>query len=267
MDCEVLISTMNQIEKNIVNDLKVNNCVVINQITKDIVPVKDDINNSQKFISFYEKGLSKSRNAALKNSSKDICIIADDDMYYENNYENIILSAYDRYKDADIIAFFVDNEDKSKRKKFLKEGRIGFLKSMKLQSVQITFKRKSIIENNISFDEKFGTGSVYPWGEENIFLFDCLRKKLKIYYVPLKIATLKANTSSTWDKSNTKKHYEQQGAIYYRMSNKIYFLLIFQFFLRKRKIYIKDLSAITVLNSMIKGARDYRRRDLNEKKE
>lgn len=262
MKCDVLISTMNK--ENYLDLLKYmninNNCTIINQMTKQQKNYqKEDKQKNIKYICCNDRGLSKSRNMAIKNSTGDICIIADDDMFYVNDYEKIIREAYIQNSDADIIAFIVDNENKNKRKKILKKGKIGFLKSMKLQSVQITLKKSSIEKNNIKFDEKFGAGSIYPWGEENIFLFDCLRKKLKIYYVPIKIATLYDTNESTWSRENNEKHFENQGVIYYRMSKKIYLLLILQFAVRKRKIYKKEMSFLSVITSMINGVRKYKK--------
>lgn len=263
MRCEVLVSTMNQECKNkLIQEMRINDCVIINQVTKSVSHLSDELRSRQKFLTFYEKGLSKSRNNALLNSSGDICILADDDMYYENNYENIISEAYHKYSDADLIAFVVDDDDSSRRKKIMKEGKIHYLKSMKLQSVQITFKRKSIIANKIMFDESFGTGAQYYWGEENIFLFDCLRSGLKIYYVPKRIATLKVSDSS-WNKDNTPEHFQIQGCIYYRMTRHFYLILILQFALRKRSIYKKDMTTIQVVKNMIIGARRLKKSNSN----
>lgn len=264
MNVEVLVSTMNQENnKQLIKDMNITGkSTIINQITKKIKPIDNIENKQHNFFSYYEKGLSKSRNKAVAKAKADICIIADDDMYYESNYDEIIKETHEKHKDADIIAFVVDNEDKKHVKKIFKEGYKGFLQSMKLQSVQITFKRKNILDKKIKFDEEFGAGSTYYWGEENIFLFDCLRKRLKIYYVPKKIATLKISESS-WNKDNTEEHYEIQGAIYYRMSKLLYPILILQFAIRKKKIYINDLSLFTVTKCMFKGAKKYK----NKKKE
>ena len=260
MTCEVLVSTMNkQSKEEITNELNINNCVIINQVTEKKDVPKDDTTSNQKFYSYKEKGLSRSRNKAIANSIADICIVADDDMYYENNYEKIITDAYKKYEDADIIAFVVDSEDKSNRKKVLKEQRISLFKTMKLRSVQITFKRKSIIDNKILFDEQFGAGSKYPWGEENIFLFDCKKKKLKVYYIPIKIATLKYTGVSSWDRTSTKEHYQIQGIIYYRMSHFLYPILIIQFVLRKKRIYGKELTPFEVFKAMFVGVKEYKK--------
>ena len=176
------------LEKLNIND----NYVIINQINnnniKELIQVDE---TNKKFFSYIGKGLSKSRNLAINKSTADVIAIADDDMTYQKDYTNIIKEAYEKYKDADIIAFVVEHEDKKDEKKVLREGRIGFLKSMKISSVQMTVNRESILKKSIKFDEDFGAGSKYYMGEENIFLFDCLKKGLKIYYVPKKIAILR----------------------------------------------------------------------------
>lgn len=258
MKIEVLISTMNLIDNDaLIKKMKITGpSLTINQITKKGLNLLNN-KGQNSILSYLEKGLSRSRNKALINSNCDICVIADDDMYYEGNYLESITNAYTKYPDADIIIFVVDNEDIAHKKKIQKEGRISYLKSLKVQSVQMTFKRESILKNNIKFDEHFGAGSTYYWGEENIFLFDCLRKGLKIYYVPVKIATLEISTSS-WDKSNTRQHYNIQGIVYYRMSKYFYPILITQFALRKGKIYRPDLNFFQVMHHMFEGARKYK---------
>ena len=61
----------------------------------------DNIN----LINVNEIGLSKSRNLAIENAKADICLLADDDIVYENNFESIILNAFNLNPCADIITF------------------------------------------------------------------------------------------------------------------------------------------------------------------
>ncbi len=260
MNIEVLVSTMNRKQiKDLTKAIRINDCIIINQITKDIIPEKNVSSGNQKFFSYKEKGLSRSRNKAISNSKADICVIADDDMYYEENYEETIKNAYLKYPKADMIAFVVDDENVLRRKKVMREGKLSLLKSMKLQSVQLTFRRSAIVSKKLLFDENFGAGSRFPWGEENIFLFDAKRKKINIYYIPIKIATLKDTGVSSWDRTNSIEHYNNQGVIFYRMSKKLYLLLIIQFVFRKRKIYFKDLSSFQVFQAMLDGVNKYKR--------
>ena len=153
---ETLVSTMNLKNKEEHEKLiKIMNIkgksIIINQITKNDIEIFSSIEGKNRVISFKEKGLSKSRNKAIKNSIADICVIADDDMLYYDNYENIILSAYDKYKEADIIAFCVDTSNKERPLHRLNEGKLGFKDTLKLVSVQITFRRESFLKNNLNF--------------------------------------------------------------------------------------------------------------------
>lgn len=259
---EVLVSTMNLEDySKLVNKMNIKGkCVIINQITKKNVEDINVENEKTKVFSYREKGLSKSRNKAIDASLADICVIADDDLTYVEDYEKIIMDAYDKYKDADMIAFYVNNTDKTRPITQQEEGRVGFLKSMKISSVQVTFKRKSIADANIRFEEEFGAGSgKYCMGEENIFLNDCLNKKLRIYYVPLTIAIL-SNNESTWFKGFTKDYFISKGAMFTRMSSHLSLLLILQFAIRKYKLYRKETKMKDAIQYMLQGRKQFKNR-------
>lgn len=261
MKTEVLVSTMNiknqeDFEEKI-NKMNIKGkSLTINQITKKDIKTTTILKQKNRILSYYEKGLSKSRNRAIENSNEEILLISDDDMIYSSEYEKTIIKAYEKYKDADIIAFVVENENKDRAKKILNKTKIRYLMSMKLQSVQLTMKSKSITDNKMKFDEDFGAGSMFFMGEENIFLFDCLRKKMKIYYVPEKIAILKDGKSSWFDGYN-ERYFRSRGASFYRMSKVLFLPLILQFAIRKRKLYNKEMGMIKTLLEMYKGKNEY----------
>lgn len=266
MECEILLSTMNinttdemyeMLYKMNVN----NNCLIINQV-KDDKNINFE-NMNIRIISYKEKGLSKSRNRAINNLKGTIGIIADDDIKYVDNYETIISNAYKEHKDCDIIAFYVEN---AKPKDVLREGNVDFLHTFKLCSVQLTFKSQKVIENNIRFDERFGTGSgIYNAGEENVFLTDCLKRKLKIYYIPIKIGTL-ISKDSTWFKGYNEEYFISKGAFFYRISKIGYIVLILQFAIRKYRTYSKEITMRKAIKSMFDGAKSLKRKIKNEEK-
>jgi len=242
--------------KSIIESAKIKKFVIINQITDNInIPtgIREGINVC---LSIRERGLSKSRNKAIRESKSDICILADDDMYYIEKYESIVRKSYLKYNDADLIAFYVDNENKKLKKSNLKEGRIGFLKSMKLSSVQITFKKKSIVDRNIIFDTGFGAGTSNLMGEENIFLYDCLKKGLKIYYRPIKIATLRKDTQSSWFNGYDRNYFYAKGRVFERMTKIFAPILIIQFAIRKRNKYQCYVTTLDAIKYMFRGAFD-----------
>lgn len=258
MECEVLVSTMNKIDYNqLKKEMRLKKCVIINQVTNNtnLINVK---NKDLKFLSFKEKGLSKSRNKAISNSTGEICMLADDDMYYLDGYEKTVCKAYNDHPDADVIAFVVPHDNR-KSKKILKDGKVNFLNLMRIQSVQVSFKRESILEKNIQFDENFGAGTKYFCGEETIFLNDCRKSGLNIYFVPVEIARLKDTGVSSWFKGFNKQYFNTRGAIYYRMSSKIYLMLILQFAIRKYKMYKQECGFFRAIKFMIDGKREYKK--------
>ncbi|MBQ6568811.1 MAG: glycosyltransferase family 2 protein, partial [Clostridia bacterium] len=113
------------------------------------------------------------------------------------------------------------------------------------------------VENAIRFNENFGTGSgKYASGEENIFLYNCLKKGLKILYLPICVASVTGQQSS-WFSAWDKKLFYDKGALFYEMSHTFWFPLILQFAVHKYPRYRRNMSFFTALKTMIKGKKDY----------
>jgi hypothetical protein len=92
-------------------------------------------------------------------------------------------------------------------------------------------------------------------GEENIFLFDCYKKGLKIYYIPIKIATLQADSLSTWFTGYDKKFFYVKGMVFFRMSYYLWPILVAQFAIRKYKLYKKEMNIFAAIKYMYIGSR------------
>ena len=258
---EILISTMNQKDDSLINKMNIHcNSLIINQCSYDSVKKKDAI----RIINTTERGLSKSRNMAIENSIGDICIIADDDLVYSEHMVTTVEKAYDKYKDASIIAFYVKSETSNRpTSRPRHEGYLNKIDTMKLASFMITFKREDIISNNITFNPNFGAGSgCYCAGEENILLIDCINKGLKIVYVDKTIATVSHNESTWWSETISCKNIHDLGAAYYLMFPKIYLLMGIQYIVRKRKRFDKDLNFIKSMHYYIEGTKSIKKRKI-----
>ena len=256
MTIELLISTMHQKDYSLLDRMKVRSDVVlINQC--DIDDEKTFTYNGHRvhWINTTERGLSRSRNMALRNATADICMIADDDMEYRSNYVDIVHSAF-KDNNADIIGFQVAGIEKE-YKQYASEGRkISYLNSMKMSSVELAFKRNALVKNNIWFDELIGAGTEFLMGEENAMLFQCLRKKLRIYYVPQIIADLHVG-NSTWFNGRNERYFIGKGAAFTAMNTPFTNLLILQFAIRKRALYQNEASMWEAISRMMKGKRLY----------
>ena len=262
MKTQVLISTMNQNNHNLLNDMSIKkNGLFINQ-TKDFKEEKKELFNNHIWINSDSKGLSKSRNIALNNAVGEICVIGDDDLVYVENFQDIIFESFAKNPDMDIITFQVEGIEKKFKKYTNKKKHINYVSSMKISSVEIAFKLSSIKKYNVTFDEDFGSGSKYIMGEENIFLFDCLRRNMKILYIPIKIADLHINSSS-WFKGYDKDYFLSKGAVFFRLSAKFSTFLITQFAIRKYNLYKNDMSFFRALFYMFKGRKIYKENKRN----
>lgn len=234
--------------------------IVINQTNKIGVSNFKRGNSKVKFISTTDRGLSKSRNMAIKNASGDICVVCDDDLRYYDNCIEDIRNAYKKNPEADIIIFCYHAKGRQMKKFYNKPKRLNYIDTMRVTSFQITFKRNSIVKKGILFNEFFGTGSsFYQAGEENIFLFECLRKGLKIYFEPIYILEVIDDSESSWFNGYNAKYMFDRGAIFTAMSKTFSLILILQFLIRKYKKYKDSIKVYVALKHMLDGRKDYLR--------
>lgn len=259
MRVETLISTMNRESLEFINPMNLQtDAIIINQCHREDVITEEIGHNKIKMLNYKEKGLSRSRNRAIAAATADICLIADDDMRYEDDYVKKIISAYEQYPDADIIAFQVVRTGSTRLKSFRKKAcQENYLSSMKISSVEMTFKRRSIIEKGLSFNPLFGAGAWFVCGEENIFMFDCLRQKLKVIYVPVIIGHVSCETS-TWFTGYTPHYFKSMGAAYYAMSHTFSVTFIVQHVLRHYSLYKQDMKWYHIILNMLLGIQDYK---------
>lgn len=252
MRIEVLMSTCKKekIEELDLKNKNIKNAIIVNQFAKKY---KKEVNDNVIMYSYNEKGISKSRNRLIENATGDIEIITDDDITFVKNYEEIINENYQKY-DADIIIFnlkkgkeIVGNNKKTIYNK---------ISIMKVCSCQITFKKSSIVKNNILFNEKFGIGSKYISGEENIFLMEALKKNLKIIHIPIIICEHpeEKTTGENWNKDVI----ISKGAFSYCCYKKIYLLLLLYFTIFKYNFYKNNYSVIEFIKLFNKGKNLYR---------
>lgn len=208
MTFEILISCMTDDIPGLVDDINLNSdAVIISQCGKhghDNLTYK-----GHKIKVFYsdEIGLTKSRNHALLKSSADICLLCDDDEYLNDKCQERIIQAFEQLQDADIIVFKVKNFDKKLKNRVHK---LKFIDLFRVASVQIAFKRQSILFDKLFFDEILGSGTGNGAEEELEFLMKCRKKKKTIYYYPIEIASLK-ESKSTWFETYGESFFFKRG--------------------------------------------------------
>ncbi|MCR5507521.1 MAG: glycosyltransferase family 2 protein [Lachnospiraceae bacterium] len=259
MGLQVLLSAMHLKDESYIDSLNITtDAVVINQCDDDFENVierktADGREQSVTYVKTKQRGLSRSRNMAISKACADICILCDNDVEYLPDYERRILDGFKAHPDADLIVFYIKRKEKPKPN-YARSKRMGYLSVLKIFSPEIAFRRDKV--EDIRFDERFGAGSGrYIMGEENIFLYDCLKRGLKIFYEPVMIAKLREE-ESTWFKGYDRDFFISRGAGYAAMSAPFSYILILQFLFRKYGLYKDGMTMKEALFYMIKGRRE-----------
>lgn len=251
MTLEVLLSCMQADDVSLIEKMGLKtDAVVVNQCGMDAY--KEYLYNNKNVRICYStlKGLSKSRNLAIEKATADVCLLCDDDEVLRADYENGILGAFLECPSADVIVFKVGNLNKKYQKNIHK---LNFIDIFKVSSVQIAFRRENIIKNEILFDEKLGSGSGNGAEEELKFLLDCKRKKLKIYYYPLEIATLTESESTWFDGFNYQFFYQRGRTTRYILGYVLAELYAFYYLICKHGMYKTDISIWKAFEAIQKG--------------
>ena len=129
---------------------------------------------------------------------------------------------------------------------------------MHVASWQISFKRESIVNNNVYFDERMGAGSGNGAEEEFRFLTDCRKNGLAIYYVPFVIADV-AQTKSTWFKGYNEEFFINRGnTTRYIMGYVPAVLYAAYYSIRKRHQFDSDISWFKAFRLIMKGIHENR---------
>ena len=265
MKLTVLISCMNQTDCSIVERSRVEtDAVVVNQCGEDRVEEYDFTNRKGetchvKFISTTERGLSRSRNMAIQNAEgADVCLICDDDEQLAEGYEDAILSAYEKNPDYTAISFALIRKGHTYP---TTEADLNLIRILRTSSVQITFRRKDIMERQIWFDVCMGSGTGNGGGEENMFMMNMKRCGLKMKYVPETIARILSDDSQ-WNKGYDERFFRNNGWSTHRILG-FWLGLAYMFYwcIFRRKEYIHQLSVFKALKAWNHGF--WERRDSN----
>ena len=256
---EVLVSTMHQDinDRSLAQNMNIEtNAIIVNQSDDFGYSEQNLKGNSIKMYSFKERGVGLSRNSALMRSDADICLMADDDMIYVDGYKQIVEESYKNYPDADFIIFNVRVHYKDRiEERVRKEGRVSYFNSLKYGTVTFSFKRSEILKKNISFSLLFGGGAKFSSGEDTLFLWTALKKKMKVYAIQTVIADV-YNYESSWFQGYNEKYFFDKGALFKALEPRLYPLLNLQFAIRKRKTFQNSKNIMDILRLMNDGSKE-----------
>lgn len=248
----VLIATLNEKIERVARSLlpQVSECRVL--ISHQVVDgfaydqQASFVNQNVSYSQLATKGLSKNRNNCLAHTTQDINVFADDDVEYVPDFDKTILREYASHNDADVITFHVErghHKEKERRGHFQHTNKTIH----KVPSIGITFRKESLDESGVVFDERFGIGGKYKSGEQVVFLHDCLQAGLKVIHVDTPIVRHTHLSSGwIWDKEQV----AAKIATVWKVNGPITaFFAVFSFTITKRSLYSQHMGMLQFLTT------------------
>ncbi|HQE33833.1 MAG TPA: glycosyltransferase family 2 protein [Flavobacterium alvei] len=260
-DLEILIATKNRNNLDFLvqmfpfTSFSNFNILIINQSSEN--QLSSDF-EKVRVINVDEKGLSKSRNLAIKNATKKICLIADDDVVYFPNFDTEIITAFNQNPKASIITF---NHQRIGKKEPHNRSKKVYSHSQKtienVCSIEIGFQLNAIKNNNICFDENFGLGSYFETAEEYLFLLAAIKLKLNVIFSPFVIVSHPL-LSSGEHQGDDKILFARAALFYKTKRNLAYIWLIKYVFFLFRNNYINWNECMSKYKIGLNGIQKYK---------
>ena len=232
---QILCATMHQKDFSKIKEMNIHSdAIFANQSGINDYQELDFEGHRAKLISTDTIGVGKNRNLALLYADSEICLLADDDMTYRDDVEQVVLSEFDRFPEADIIIFNIDTDDAArKQKRYSVSRKCHPLERMPWGAVRIAFRLSSVRKANLWFSTMFGGGAPYPSGEDSMWLNDAKRKGLKMYISGKTIGTV-SFADSSWFSGRNEEYFFGRGAYYQAVHPKTIYLWMLYFAFRVR---------------------------------
>lgn len=212
---QILCVTMHQNDFSKIKEMNVHSDIVYaNQCDHTSFEEIKFEGHTAKMISTETRGVGINRNLVLTYADSDICLMADDDVRYNDDAEEKILAEFRNHPDADVIIFhFESNDPHRKPPKYNETKKWPKLATTPWGAVRIAFRLNSVRKANVWFTTLFGGGCLFPSGEDSMWIKDLRKAGLTFYVSKETIGTVSYETS-TWFTGYDDKYFYGVGACF-----------------------------------------------------
>ena len=256
MRVEVLVAAVGQQTRELAQTMNLEtDAVIVNQC--DHYGYEEFTNRNRKVRCFHasERGVGLSRNTALMRAEKEIILFSDEDIVLHCGYEQVILDAFARNPDADMILFNVKVDPSRKTYYNTDIHRIHWYNYGRYPAYAIAARTGVLRRAGVTYPLLFGGGAVYSNGEDSLFLHDCLKKGLHLYTETAEIGE-EILRPSTWFSGFTEKFFRDRGVLYHYLYGRLAVIWALRFVLKKRKEMCKEIPAGKAIRLMTAGIRE-----------
>lgn len=259
MKVELLVSAMNQDPKELAEKMHIaSDAVIINQC--DRVEQEEFLRLGRRIrcYCFAERGVGRSRNHAIEKAEGDICLFADEDICYDEGYEQAILEAFAAHPQADMLLFNVQAAPGRETYHTESFGRVHWYNCGRYGAVSFALRKEVLKKSGVRFSLLFGGGAKYSNGEDSLFIQELLRRGCKIYRVPVDIGR-EMERSSTWFHGYNDKFFFDRGVLYAFLYGPFAGLMAWRFLLAHKNVLCREKSVKEAHTLMKKGIKEGRK--------
>lgn len=155
----------------------------------DLIPKVLSLREDVSIYTYKGQGLSANRNLALDKATADIVMYADDDAHLLEETPATILRPFVENPELDVAFFCASTYTGKPLKNYPTQDFevLAMPTQYSISALEMVCRRQKV-QGKIRFDERFGLGTKFlTCGEEEVWLEDALRAKLKMHYYPHKI--------------------------------------------------------------------------------
>ena len=261
MSVEVLVSVMNQDMRGLVERMQLDSdAVIINQC--DHVGTAEMAHNGHRirFFSFPERGIGKSRNAAIERADGDICLFSDEDIVYTPGYAEAIEAEFQQNPAADMILFNIEVAEERRTYFITERKRVHWYTCGRYGAVSFAVRRRILEESGVRFSLLFGGGARFSNGEDSLFLKGLMDKGYRVYTAPVLIGREEAEESS-WFAGYNRKFFFDRGVLYHFLYGGMAMPFSLRFLLAHKSRLCADVTLKQAFSWMREGVREGRRLD------
>ena len=255
---EVLCVTMHQKDFTLLNKMHLNSDVLIcNQ--GDQWGSSENVYRGYRarMITTDTRGVGINRNLCLLNADAEICLMADDDLVYRENYREKILEEFKNHPEADVIIFNIGTSTPefgripTVTSKFT---RFHFWSKNPYGAPRVAFRLDKLKQKNLYFSTCFGGGCIFKTGEDTIWIEQMRKSGLRIYLSPEFIGDVSYEVSTSLIEDVPEKLYTKGAMLEATRGIMTLPKMLLYAFLRKNGT-LKGTQAFHMMNEGRKGFR------------
>lgn len=259
MKVQVLVAALEQEPRQLVQAMKLNSdAILVNQCDHYAVDVWEEKGHCIQVFSMAERGVGLSRNTAMMRAEGDICLFSDQDIVYEEDYEQKILTEFERNPRADMLVFNIEVGEERRTYYNTERKRVHLYNCGRYGAVSFAIRREALFASGVTFSLLFGGGAKYSNGEDSLFIRDFIKKGYRVYTAPVTIGR-EAPSDSTWFSGYHEKFFFDRGVLYHYLYGRLAGLMALRFLVAHEKKLCVQLSGKEAFAQMKAGIREGRK--------